>query len=56
MERILFLMIPPIWGGLVLGMGYLALWGQNRSLRHGYQTLTATLDRETAEKTEEAFY
>ena len=56
MERFLFLMIPPIWGGLVLGMGYLALWSRKRSLCQGHKTLATAINRESAENTEEAFY
>lgn len=42
MERVLFLMIPPLWGALVLGMGYWARWTRKRELeQQGLEEVTA---------------
>lgn len=53
MERYLILMIPPLWGALVLGLGYLAQGIRKKELRKGMGGLTTLTQRDV---TEEAFY
>ena len=57
MEKVLFLMIPVIWGALVLGLGAMA-WATREWFleREGKNTCRVVLKGEGTEKTEEAFY
>ena len=50
MARVLFLMIPPLWGALVLGMGYWAHWNRKRELeQQGLEEVTV-ISPESAER------
>jgi uncharacterized protein YjiS (DUF1127 family) len=47
MERALFLMIPVLWGGLVLGLGYFAHWNRKREMRRELESLSVTTQKES---------